>query len=305
MATESTRELAEYYAKLLILQYVGLPKAFNTILSIVSPILMPQTSAQSIKFSPNPSSGTFVLNYDGVDTAAINWNDNAETITAILQAIPELSQVVVDGSIVDGLNVTFLGLIGIAKLLTVSSNNLNQEIKITIIETDLILPLAVQNAFDLETAVGVQLDILGKYTGAKREIVLKNQTIILSDDEFRVLIKFAIARNNAGTSLANAENIFNQFFPGNFIIFDYKTMYVSFIFGSSIANKNVFLAIIEEGILPIPMAVGYNAIIPPVVGQFFGYSFYDEDGEPHGNKPYNDYDDFHEDWIYLTYDDVI
>jgi len=305
MATESTRELAEYYAKLLILQYVGLPKAFNTILSIVSPILMPQTSIQSITFTPNPSSGTFILNYDGVDTTAINWDDNAETITTILQTIPELSQVIVGGSIVDGLNVTFLGLTNIAKLLTVSTNNLSPTVKITIIETDLILPLAVQNAFDLETAVGVQLDILGKYTGVKRTVVIKTRTIFLNDDEFRVLIKFSIARNNAGTSLANAENIFNQFFPGDFIITDYKTMYVSFIFGSSIGSMDVFLAIISEGLLPIPMAVGYSAIIPPLVQQFFGYSTYESGGIPTGNRPYNRYENMNYEWIYLQYSDFI
>lgn len=305
MATESTRELAEYYAKLLILQYVGKPKAYNTILAIVSPILMPQTSIQSIIFSPNPSSGTFVLNYDGVDSAAINWDDNAEDITAILQAIPDLSQVIVGGSIVDGLNVTFLGLTGIAKLLTVSTNNLSPTTKITITETDLILPLAVQNAFYLETAVGVQLDILGKYTGVKRTVITKTRTIFLNDDEFRVLIKFAIARNNAGTSLANAENIFNQFFPGDFIITDYKTMYVSFIFGSSIGSIDVFTAIIAEGLLPVPMAVGYSAIIPPIVDQFFGYVRYGSDLLPHGNKPYNRYGNINFNWKYLRYSDFI
>jgi len=305
MATESTRELNEYYAKLLILQYVGKPKAFNTILAITAPLLMPQTSTQLITFSPNPSSGTFVLNYDGVDSAAINWNDNAEDITAILQAIPDLSQVIVGGSITDGLTVLFLGVINIAKLLTVSSNNLNPSTKITITETDLILPLAVQNAFDLETAIGVQLDILGKYTGVKRTVVTKTRTIFLDDDEFRVLIKFAISRNNAGTSLANAENIFNQFFPGDFIITDYKTMYVSFIFGSSIGSKDVFIAIIEEGLLPVPMAVGYNTIIPPVVDQFFGFSTYENGGIPSGNKPFNRYEDFDSNWIFLQYGDFI
>lgn len=302
---ESTLQLAQYYANLLILQYVGLRKAYNTIISTATPILMPQTSTQSIVFSPNPTGGTFVLSYNGNNTVAINWDDNAETITADLQALPGLSEVIVEGSIVNGLNVIFLGVTQIAQMLTVFSNNLTPITSITITETDLILPLAVQDAFNLDTAVGVQLDILGKYTGAKREVITKTRTIFLNDDDFRVLIKFSIARNNAGTSLANAENIFNQFFPGDFIITDYKTMYVSFIFGSSIGSKDVFLAIIAEGLLPVPMGVGYTAIVPPVIDQFFGYSDYDEDGEPHGNKPYNDYDDFHTDWIYLDYDDVI
>jgi|GEM_PF-4450354 len=304
--SESTLELVNYYAKLLIKQYENKPKAFATIVSIVTPIVMAQTSIQLIEFSDSPISGTFVLNYNGFPTPAINWNDSASTIEGYLQALPDLSQVSVIGDIATtGLAVFFNGVNEVAQLLTVSNNTLQTNITIKIEEVDLTLPLAVQDAFNLDTAEGVQLDILGKYAGVTRTVTTKNQTITLDDDDFRVLIKFAVIKNNSGSSLATIEKNLNMFFPGDFVVTDFKTMNMSFIFGSSLGSINLFLVLISENLLPVPMAVGYTTIIPPIVGQFFGYSSYESGGIPLQNKPYNRYEDFDNTWIYLQYSDFI
>lgn len=303
---ENTFEIVNYYAKLLIKQYENKPKAYATILSIITPIVMTQTSIQAISFSVTPTSGTFVLNYNGNSTPAINWNDSSATIQGYLQALPDLSQVIVAGSIgPETLGIFFIGVIGVASLLTISNNNLSPTSIITVEEQDLILPLAVQDAFDIETAEGVQLDILGKYAGVIRTVTTKNQTIVLDDNDFKALIKFAVVKNNSGSSLSTIEKNLNMFFQNDFVVTDYKTMNMSFIFGSTIGSINLFLVLVSENLLPVPMAVGYSAIIPPFVGQFFGYSTYENGGITFKNKPYNRYEAFDNTWIYLQYSDFI
>ncbi len=312
----TTLELINYYAKLLIKQYENKPKAYATILSIVTPIVMAQTSVQKISFSLTPTSGTFILSYNGNNTSNINWNDNATTIQTELRLLPELSEITVTGSIdIDtGLTVTFTGINNVAESLIVLSNSLlgiSTKVKISVNQTDLTLPLAVQDAFNLisingsKTAVGVQLDILGKYAGVKRTVNTKTKTVNLDDTDFLTLIKFAIVKNNSGSSLYTIEKNLNMFFPGDFIVTDFKTMNMSFIFGSSLGSSDLFLALIAEDLLPVPMAVGYSAIVPPVIDQFFGYVVYESDLLPHGNKPYNTYEDINYDWKYLQYSDFI
>lgn len=312
--TTTTLELVNYYAKLLIKQYEKKPKAYATILAEVTPIVMPQTSVQEITFSLQPTSGVFVLSYKDNDTSNINWNDDADTIKTKLRALEELEEITVTGSINDGLTITFIGIINVAEMLVVKSNSLlatSTPVKITIIETDLTLPLAVQDAYNLisingsKTAVGVQLDVLGKYAGVKRTVNTPTKTINLDDKDFLTLIKFAIVKNNSGSSLSIIEDALYQFFPGDFIVTDYRTMNMSFIFGSTLGSKDLFLALIAENLLPVPMAVGYSAIVPPVIDQFFGFSTYESGGIPSGNKPFNRYEDFDNTWIFLQYGDFI
>ena len=66
----STQDLINYYANLLILQYIGKPKAYATIQTLVNPVVMPQVSVETLSFSGIAASGTFVLAYNGNNTAA-------------------------------------------------------------------------------------------------------------------------------------------------------------------------------------------------------------------------------------------
>lgn len=308
MATQTTLDLVNYYSGLLIKQYANLKNAVGTIQATVTPFLMPQQSVQTITFSPSPTSGTFILSYSGVNSPAINWNDSAFTIQTDLQTIPTLSQVTVSGSIASGLTVNFVGLTVVAQMLVVANNSLlasSNQVSIVIVETDLTLPLAIQNAFDLNNAVGVQLDILGKYAGVTRTINTTTQTITLNDTDFITLIKFAILQNNSGSSLATIEQNLNQFFPGNFIVTDYKNMYMSYIFSQSIGSPNLFSALVQEKLIPKPMGVGFSVIVPPVVNTFFGYSTYEQNEVNPVVKPYNTYESFNNTWLFLDYKNFI
>jgi hypothetical protein len=87
---------------------------------------------QTIAFSVAPTSGTFKLRYNGVDTAAINWNDSAATIQARLRAVSGLSTVVVSGTIASKLlTIEFIGVTTPVLALSVSSSTLAPSVVIT------------------------------------------------------------------------------------------------------------------------------------------------------------------------------
>lgn len=300
-----------YYANLLIIQYLGKPKAYAEISTLVAPVIMPQTTVQVLSFSDISASGAFVMSYNGVTTASIAWNASLSTIQSDLQAVTGLSLVTVTGSISSqSLIVTFTGVAPPAQLLVVSSNTLlnasSLGISITLSEIDQTLPLAVQNGFNMigsNPAVGVQLDVLGKYVGVSRTSGSNMGTITLDDADFLTLIKFAAIQNNSGSSLSTLETNFNIFFPGQFIITDYKNMYLSYLFNTALGSSNLFQALINENLIPAPMGVGTSVAVVPAVNVFYGFWTYDF--QVLSNKPFNTYDNFNKNWFYFSYSYVI
>lgn len=300
-------DLAKYYANLLIYQYKNLPKAYNTVLTNVIPVVMPQQSLQKISFSLVPTSGYFTLFYQNVESPIIDWDDTAPMVQATLRALPGLSEVRVIGSFSLGFEVNFYGVEGISDLLIIGTNFLRRiedEIIITITdETIDTLPLAVQNCFNIDTAIGVQLDILSKYTGVKRSAITTTESIFLNDDDYRTLIKFAIVQNNAGSSLAEIEKNLYLFFPNQFILTDYKNMHMSYLLDQDIGTENFFKVLVAEELIPRPMAVSITVIVTPDVTQFFGFRTYFKENPL--VKPLNRYDSFNLNWFFLSYKDAI
>lgn len=302
----NTVELRDYYPNLLMLEYIGKAKAYATVQTQVTPVIMPQTTVQTIAFSPIPDAGQFVLSYLGVNTIPINWNDSAAVIQAILQMLAPavidggnalapgpnildggnafttiwqedidggsafgfgLSGIVVTGSIASGLlTITFIGVTPPVDLLVLVSSTLTSSgnpVTVTITETDLTIPLAVQAGFNVtgpNPARGVQLDVLGKYVGVTRTGSGFTMPITLGDTDFLTLIQMAIIKNNAGSSLATIQNLLFQFFPYTVSVVDYTTMEIVYYIASSVASEELVELFVTEGILPTPMAVGYAVI---------------------------------------------
>lgn len=99
--------------------------AANGYLVVIPMLNTAQIAVQEIVFAKAPVSGTFVLNYNGNPSAAINFDDTASEIQAALRLVSGLSSVTVEGEIADGLvSVTFVGVSGPAPLMTVTSNSL-------------------------------------------------------------------------------------------------------------------------------------------------------------------------------------
>jgi hypothetical protein len=307
----TTLELVEYYASLLILQYLGKPRASATISAQVTPVIMPQTSVQTVAFSLAPTSGTFVLSYGGVSTSTLNWNDSAATIQTALRAVTGLSSITVTGAISDLLlTVTFTGVTAPAALLVVESNSLlatATAVDITVTETDEILPLAVENGFNVigtSPAVGDQLDVLGKYAGVSRTGAGFSATITLDDADFLSLIKMAITVNSSGSSLADIQNILHTYFPSEVLVFDYKNMKLSYLISTSVGSQDLIQLFITEGLLPRPMGVQVEAVIyAPSIANLFGFRTY---SLPAFNaSPFNSYSSYQTDWPWLSYANAI
>ncbi len=301
-------ELQTYYAKLLIMQYVGKPRAFATIKTQVTPLLMPQVSKQTISFTTAPASGVFVLSYDGVSSASINWNDSASTIQTKLRAITGLGSITVEGEIADlSFVVTFVGVEPPAELLVLVSSTIDSGDP-AIDETDVSLPLAVQDGFNItgdNVAVGDQLDVIGQYVGVERSGQGLTQVITLNDADFLTLIKLGIARNSLGSSLSEIQDILNFFFPNQILVFDYRNMVMSYMLSTSIGSSDLVELFIAQGLLPRPMAVQISVVVyAPTINNFFGFVSYQLPIAVN-NKPFNTYEDYDMDAPWLTYQDTI
>lgn len=302
----NTIELINYYADLLILQYIGKSRAYATIQTVVNPVVMPQVSVQFISFTLVPDSGEFVLSWAGDETPAIPFDVTAAELEIILRGLAPLTidggsasvpgtdiidggsaasvgsdiidggdaggfslgEITVTGSIAEGFTVTFIGiepppaplLILVSSTLTSSGD----DIEPVITEIDEILPIAVQNAFNVvgsTPAQGVQLDVIGKYVGVSRTGQGLTTVITLDDADFLTMIQLAIIKNNSGSSLATIVELLFQFFGDNIVVADYTNMFMSYSISSAIGSTDLIQLVVAQGLLPKPMGVGEIIII--------------------------------------------
>lgn len=106
-------------------------------------------------------------------------------------------------------------------------------------------------AFDVDTSVGAQLDLIGQFVGADR--------YGLSDDEYRILIKFKIIVNNIGASMKSIDDAIFNTFGTSIVVSNNKDMTMTYIIEP--LYKNVVEAAYKLGFLPVPLAVGVNVIL--------------------------------------------
>lgn len=299
----TTSDTVAYYANLLIKQYLGKPKAYSTILGTASPLLIPQTSTQQISYSRTPTSGSYTLSYDGSSSSSIAFGASDSDVQTALRTITALASVTVSG-----LLVTFVNVAPPAELLLVESNSLEASgigVTVTITETDVTLPIAVQDGFNLtgnNVATGVQLDALGLYAGVSRSGVGVSGPVTLGDSDFLVLIQFATVINSAQSDLNTIVTSLFNFFGDNILVFDYQNMHMSYLINSVIGSQDLIQLLISENLLPVPMAVQVSVIYAPIITTFFGFVTY-QIPTATNNSPFNTYADYQTDWPWLDYSD--
>lgn len=152
------------------------------------------------------------------------------------------------------------------------------------------LILDVINGFNLETAVGKQLDILGKYIGLSRNVkekVSSPATVILTDDQYRLLLKLKLVCNTSYSATSQIRNALFQIFPNDIRVFDDRTMEMEYQLSEMFNGlENVIIA---EELLPFPMGLGFNVIVVPDLLQLYGYYGYDGlNDNPNGYSSYTD-----------------
>ncbi len=302
MATQTTQDLFTYYSNLLIQQYRGLPKATAHIQALARVMLMPQTSVQALTFSSIPVGGSIVLTYGLSSTSSIGYAALNTDIQTALRAISGLSSITVSGAW-PSFTVTFTGVPPPALILGYSNNTLG--VTLAIASVDKILPLAVRDAFNINnTAVGKQLDILGKYAGISRNGYNFAGPVTLSDTDYRTLIQLKVIQNNAGSALSDIQSLLNIFFPGTIYVFDYKNMHMSYFVNTSGVSSTLAEFFVKQNLFPKPMGV---TLIPTIfaanINAFFGFRTY---YAPASNaSPFNDYASYQTDWPWLSYGDIL
>ncbi len=166
------------------------------------------------------------------------------------------------------------------------------------------LPIAVRDAFDVETAIGAQLNVLGKYAGVQRSTRTFTGPITLSDDDFRLLIKVAILKNNSGSDLNTIQNLLQIYFPDTIRVFDYQSMRMSYFFDSAYGSIYLAEVLVRQRLLPRPMGVNLGALIyMPNIKSLFCMRTY-ELAVVNGNG-FNNYTDYQTDWPWLSYANAV
>lgn len=162
----------------------------------------------------------------------------------------------------------------------------------------------VQDAFALDTAVGVQLDVIGKYAGVTRNGYNFSGPVTLNDDDFRLFIKIAIIENNAGSSLNDIQNLLHMFFEGALFVFDHQNMHMDYFVDTNQVGEPLVEFFIKAGKLPKPMGVGIGAIIAaPDVDHFFQFRTYQH--EIVNGSGFNFYGDYDTGSPWLSYQDSL
>ena len=150
--------------------------------------------------------------------------------------------------------------------------------------------LDVINGFNLLTAEGKQLDILGKYIGLSRNVKEKigsPATVILTDDQYRLLLQLKLICNTSYSATSQIRQAIYQLFPDDIRVFDPRTMEMEYQLSERFDGLEQ--VIIAEELLPFPMGLGFNVIIVPDLLKLYGYYGYDGlNNNPNGYSSYTD-----------------
>ncbi len=124
-------------------------------------------------------------------------------------------------------------------------------------------------AFDINTAVGAQLDILGVSIGQARDIgvPLSGASSILDDTHYRLVLQARIARNNWDGTIPSIYEIWNNAFPSVLLqLVDNQNMTMQAVITN--LTDNVSQELVTAGlIVPKPMGVELVIVANTAVGE--------------------------------------
>lgn len=129
----------------------------------------------------------------------------------------------------------------------------------------------VINGFDIQTAVGKQLDILGEYVGVDRSYIVDNKVELLSDEDYRILVKLKAICNTSNLSEKDIDESLYGFFGNNIRMDTNENMEMTYFVPK---NKTpIIQAAIQKEVLPRPMGVMCSYIVE-YDKKFFGFCTY-------------------------------
>lgn len=165
------------------------------------------------------------------------------------------------------------------------------------------IPIAVQNAFSVEGAVGVQLDVIGKYVGASRVGYTLNGPVSLNDADYRQLIKLLIIKNNSGSSLYTIQSLLAANFPNQIVVSDNQAMGLNYVLSEALGSADLLEILVSGDYLPKPMGVGVSVVVlPDITYPFFGFRTYLASDDT--VSPFNNYGFINTHSPWLSYSEV-
>ena len=131
---------------------------------------------------------------------------------------------------------------------------------------------AFATEFDLDSAVGAQLNILGKTVGLRRADHIEFN----DDEEYRFFLRLQIARNNGSAFMisddrTSIQDVIQFAFEKLAYTLDNKDMTLTLYIEDTFDITRLLL-ILELGVLPKPQGVRYIVIMYETVGLPFGFS---------------------------------
>lgn len=132
---------------------------------------------------------------------------------------------------------------------------------------------AVQSAFTIDSAVGVQLDVVGKIVGATRYGHDFSGPVTLDDEDFRQFISLCVVQNSIGSSLKDVQELLAAYFPGTMFVFDHLSMRINYFIDSDAIDPTLAEFFIMSGRLPKPIGVQLGSVVYiPTIDDFFGFT---------------------------------
>lgn len=124
---------------------------------------------------------------------------------------------------------------------------------------------AINVCFDIDNAIGIQLDIIGQRIGVARTVILSDVNTILDDIDYRILLKVQVFKNSWKGTTTSIYGIWNTLFPENpLIIRDNQNMTMDVI-AVGFTRGNQAKLVSNGYIVPKPQGVGveyFNATLP-------------------------------------------
>lgn len=121
----------------------------------------------------------------------------------------------------------------------------------------------ITNAFDLDAAIGPQLDILGQLIGVGRTVQFQPSngvSPILNDITYRLLLRAKIVQNQWDGTASGLYAVWNGLFPGGQIQIQDNQDMTAIIFLSGTFSSIIQDLIVNGYIVPRPEGVLYNYV---------------------------------------------